>query len=370
MGLLMTKETFCVCTNCRRAAILKSVESQCRTAWALRGIRRKERNNIMTSIAKTRGRRAEPALSPSGQKSFGQRVKLDFQRNWILYLIALPALIYFFVYCYMPMGGLVIAFKDYHVGQSIWSAPWVGFKHFKDFFSSYYFGRLLRNTLLLSLETLVFGFPIPIIFALVLNEIRLVKFKKAAQTITYIPHFISVIVICGLIIDMTSVDGLINAVIQFFGGTPISFLSKPEWFRPVYVISDIWQTFGWNSIVFIGALTGIDTEQYEAARLDGASRFQQMIHISLPGIAPTIVTVLIMRLGGVMSMGFEKVMNLYNPATYSTADIISTFVYRKGILEANYSYSTAIGLFNSVINLILVVVANKISKKLSETSLW
>lgn len=316
-----------------------------------------------------------PAKAPPGalgrkKDGFGRRLRVDLRTNWLLYLIALPALVYFFIYCYLPMGGLVIAFKDYRIAGSMWDAPWVGFQHFTDFFSSYYFGRLLKNTLLLSLETLVFSFPVPIIFALLLNELRGVRFKKLAQSITYIPHFISVIVICGLILDFTSLDGLINTVIQFFGGTPISFLTKPEWFRPVYVISDIWQTFGWNSIVFMAALTGIDTQQYEAARLDGASRLQQIFHISLPGITPTIVTLLIMRLGMVMSMGFEKVFNLYNPATYQTADIISTFVYRQGILGANYSSSAAIGLFNAVINLILVVVANKVSRRLSETSLW
>lgn len=308
--------------------------------------------------------------TPKKQVGFWKRLGTDIRTNWMVYLIALPALLYFFVYCYMPMGGLVIAFKDYKIAGSLWDAPWVGFKHFTEFFQSYYFGRLLKNTLLLSLETLVFGFPIPIIFALLLNEIRNVHFKKIAQSITYIPHFISIIVICGLILDFTSVDGLINTIIKFFGGTPISFLSKPEWFRPVYIISDIWQTFGWNSIVFMAALTGIDMEQYEAARLDGASRLQQILHISLPGITPTIVTLLIMRLGAVMSMGFEKVFNLYNPATYQTADIISTFVYRQGILGANYSSSAAIGLFNSLVNLVLVVAANKISRRLSETSLW
>ena len=324
----------------------------------------------MENAVKARVKKAPPQAIGQAQAGFWKRLALDLRTNWMVYLIALPALVYFFVYCYMPMGGLVIAFKDYKISGSMWDAKWVGFQYFTDFFKSYYFGRLLKNTLLLSLETLVFGFPVPIIFALMLNEMRNVHFKKLAQSITYIPHFISIIVICGLIIDFTSLDGLINTVIQFFGGTPISFLSKPEWFRTVYVVSDIWQTFGWNSIVFMAALTGIDTEQYEAARLDGANRLQQIIHISLPGITPTIVTLLIMRMGAVMSMGFEKVFNLYNPATYTTADIISTFVYRQGILGANYSSSAAIGLFNSLVNLVLVIAANKVSRKLSETSLW
>lgn len=310
------------------------------------------------------------AASAGSSKSFMKRVCKDIRKNWMVYLIALPALLYFFIYCYKPMLGLVIAFKDYKVSGTIWDAEWVGFKHFTNFFSSYYFGRLLKNTLLLSLETLIWGFPIPIIFALIINEMKNIRFKKIAQSITYIPHFISVIVICGLIIDFTSMDGLINTIIVFFGGEAINFLSKPEWFRTVYVVSDIWQTFGWNSIVFIAALTGIDESLYEAARMDGANRLQRILYISIPGILPTIVTVLLMRLGAVMSMGFEKVFNLYNPATYSTADIISTYVYRQGILGANYSSSTAIGLFNAIINLILVLMANKVSKRLSETGLW
>lgn len=325
---------------------------------------------MITTKRKAQALQASAESPAVPQKPFRQRLAIDLHNNWMLYLIALPALVYFFVYCYMPMGGLVIAFKDYRIVGSIWDAKWVGFQHFTDFFTSYYFVRLLKNTLLLSLETLVFCFPIPILFALILNEMRNLKFKKLAQSITYIPHFISLIVICGLILDFTSLDGLVNTIIRFFGGTPISFMSKPEWFRPVYVVSEIWQTFGWNSIVFMAALTGIDTEQYEAARLDGASRLQQMLHISLPGIMPTVVTMLILRMGAVMGVGFEKVMNLYNPSIYTTADVISTFVYRKGILSADYSSSTAIGMFNSVINLILVVLANRISRKVSETSLW
>lgn len=304
------------------------------------------------------------------KESLGSRLHKDFHKNWILYLMALPAIIYFLVYCYAPMAGLYIAFTDYKITDGIFSGEWVGLKWFIRFFQGPYFGRLLRNTLLLSLETLLWGFPIPIIFALVLNEIRSARFKKIAQIVTYLPHFISIIVICGLVVDFTSMDGLINTIIQMFGGEPIAFLAKPEWFRTVYVSSEIWHTFGWNSIVFLAALTSIDTQQFEAARLDGASRLQQVIHISLPSIVPTIVTVLLMRIGHIMSLGFEKVFNLYGPATYETADIISTYVYRQGILGANYSSAAAIGLFNSVINLILVVLMNKVSRKLTETSLW
>ena len=304
------------------------------------------------------------------KESLGTRLRKDLRKNWILYLMTLPALIYFIVYCYAPMAGLYIAFTDYKITDGIFSGNWVGLQWFIRFFKSPYFVRLLRNTLLLSLETLAWGFPIPILFALVLNEIRSKPFKKVAQTITYLPHFISIVVICGLVIDFTSMDGLINTIIQAFGGEPIPFLAKPEWFRTVYVASEVWQTFGWDSIIFLAALTGIDVQQFEAARLDGASRVQQMVYISLPSILPTIVTVLLMRVGHLMSIGFEKVFNLYSSATYETADIIATYVYRQGILSANYSSAAAIGLFNSVINVILVVLMNKISRKLTETSLW
>lgn len=309
-------------------------------------------------------------VKAGAQKSFVERMKADMEQNWILYLMALPAIIYFIVYCYAPMAGLYIAFSDFKITGGIFDGEFVGLEHLINFFHSHYFVRLLRNTLVLSLETLAFGFPIPIIFALVLNEIQGGKFKKVAQTVTYMPHFISVVVICGLVVNFFSMDGLVNTIIQAFGGAPIAFLSEPKWFRTVYVGSEVWQNFGWDSVVFLAALTGIDLAQFEAAKLDGASRWQTIWHISLPSILPTIVTMLLMRIGHVMSIGFEKVFNLYSPATYETADIISTFVYRQGILGANFSSAAAIGLFNSIINLILVVMMNKISRKLTESSLW
>ena len=309
-------------------------------------------------------------IKPRTQKSFSERLALDFKQNWILYLMTLPALIYFAVYCYAPMAGLYIAVSDFKITGTIFSGEFVGLKHLIAFFKSHYFTRLLRNTLILSLETIAFGFPIPVLFALVLNEIRSTKFKKLAQTVTYMPHFISIVVICGLVVNFFSLNGLVNTIIQVFGGEPIAFLSDPKWFRTVYVGSEVWQNFGWDSVVFLAALTGIDMEQFEAAKLDGASRWQTIWHISLPSILPTVVTMLLMRIGHVMSIGFEKVFNLYSPATWETADIISTFVYRQGILGANFSSAAAIGLFNSVINLILVVMMNKLSRKLTESSLW
>jgi putative aldouronate transport system permease protein len=306
-------------------------------------------------------------LSRSG---YGTTWAQDFRKHWVLYVIALPALLYFLIYSYFPMAGLAIAFQDFRITRGLFAGGFVGFKHFQNFFNSYYFVRLLRNTLLLSLQALLFGFPVAVLFALLLNEIKNQRFKRAAQTITYLPHFISIVVICGGVIDFTSAKGLINTILGLFGVAPTSFLTQPRWFRTIYVVSDVWQSFGWNSIVFLAALTSVDPQQYEAAHIDGASRLQQIFHISLPGILPTVVTVLLLRIGNLMNLGFEKVLNLYNPAIYETADIISTFVYRQGIVGANYSSAAAIGLFNSLINLILVVLMNAASRKLTQNGLW
>ncbi|MGI5893843.1 MAG: ABC transporter permease [Candidatus Merdivicinus sp.] len=309
-------------------------------------------------------------VSVKSKSHWYQVLATDLVRNKWVYLLALPGVLYYIVYHYFPLYGALIAFKDYSPAQGILGSEWVGLEHFVDFFGSFYFVRILKNTLLLSLYSLIFGFPVPIIFALLLNEVRNVAFKKTIQTVTYIPHFISLIVVCGMITNFTATNGIVNTVIELFGGERINFLAKPEWFRTVYVVSDIWQGFGWGSIIYIAALTGIDQELYEAATIDGAGKWKQTIHVTLPGILPTIVIMLILRLGQFMNVGFEKVFLLYNPGIYETADIISTFVYRRGILEADFSYSAAVGLFNSLINLILVWASNKISQKLTETSLW
>ncbi len=304
------------------------------------------------------------------KESFSDRLIRDIKLNKLIYLLALPGMLYYLVFHYAPMYGAMIAFKDFKVSLGVWGSPWVGLKNFISFFSSFYFVRIMRNTLLLSLYSVLFAFPVPIIFALLLNELRSQRFKKLVQTITYIPHFISMIVICGMIISFTSTTGIINKLIIQFGGEAVSFLGKSEYFRSVYIVSDIWQGFGWNSIVYLAALTNVSPELYEAARVDGAGRFKQLIHITLPGIMPTIVIMFILRLGHFMNVGFEKVFLLYNPSIYETADIISTFVYRRGIQEASFSYSAAVGLFNSVINLFLVICSNSISKWLTESSLW
>jgi putative aldouronate transport system permease protein len=294
----------------------------------------------------------------------------DFMANKYLYLMMVPVLAYYLIFHYAPMYGALIAFKDYSPMKGILGSDWVGFKHFHDFFSSFYFWRILKNTLVISLYSLVFEFPAPIILALLINEVRSKTFKRVAQTITYMPYFISLVVICGIITDFTNADGVINNIAMAFGYDGQAMLQKAELFRPIYILSEIWQRIGWESIIYIAALMSIDTEQYEAARMDGASRWKQMMYITLPGIMPTIAIMFILRMGNLLNVGFEKIILLYNPVSYETADVISSFVYRKGLLEFGWSYSSAVGLFNSVINLILLISANYISRKVNESSLW
>jgi putative aldouronate transport system permease protein len=268
------------------------------------------------------------------------------------------------------MYGALIAFKDFRPARGVWGSPWVGFKHFQDFFSSYFFGRVLRNTLTLSFLSLIFGFPAPIILALLLNELRIGWYKKIVQTITYIPHFISIVIICGIIVNFVKMDGIISLMVKQISGFDGNLLTNPVFFRPIYVISGIWQQVGWSSIIYLATLAGINAEMYEAARIDGAGRWKQTLYITLPSLLPTISILLILRIGDLMNVGYEKVMLLYNAGIYETADVISTFVYRRGILEAQYSFSSAVDLFNSVINCTLVVLANQFSKKMTENSLW
>lgn len=294
----------------------------------------------------------------------------DLHKNKYIYLIALPAIIYYLVFCYFPMYGAVIAFKNFSPTEGILGSPWVGIKNFTDFFNGIYFFRLVKNTLLLNLYNLLWGFPAPVILALLLNEIKNRAFKRTVQTITYLPHFVSTVVICGMLIDFTSRSGLINNILSMFGIERSNLLMDAGLFRTIYVGSSIWQEVGWGTIIYLAAMSGIDGELYQACEIDGGGRFKQLLHITLPGIVPTIVILLILRMGSMMNVGFEKVFLLYNPVTYETADVISTYVYRKGILEASYSFSTAVGLFNSVINFALLILANKISQKVNETSLW
>lgn len=303
------------------------------------------------------------------QKTAARLVR-DFAMNKYLYIMMIPVVIYYLVFHYAPMYGALIAFKDYSPMKGIMGSDWVGFRHFADFFGSYYFRRILLNTITISFYTLIFEFPAPIILALLINEVRHKAFKRVAQTITYMPYFISLVVICGIITDFTNADGIINRIFVWMGYDGQAMLQKPELFRPIYILSEIWQRIGWESIIYIAALMGIDQEQYEAARMDGASRFKQIFHITLPGIMPTIAIMMILRMGNLLNVGFEKIILLYNPITYVTSDVISSFVYRKGLLEFGWSYSSAVGLFNSVINLILLITANYVSRRLNESSLW
>ncbi|MBN2980817.1 sugar ABC transporter permease [Cohnella algarum] len=292
--------------------------------------------------------------------------------NRYLYLMLLPTMLYFLIFEYKPMYGLIIAFKDFNPYAGFWGSPWVGFEHFEKFFESYYFWRLLRNTFLISFYSLIIIFPASIVFALLLNELRSRKMKSVLQTISYLPHFISLIVICGMIIDFTKSDGIINSLLVGLGliSEPIQFLILPEWFRTLYVGSGLWQSVGWNSIIYLAALSGINPNLYEAAVVDGANRWKQLIHITLPGILPTVLILLILNIGNLLSVGWDKIILLYNPGTYETADVISTFVYRRGVMEADYSFSAAVGLFNSIINFTLLVVANAISRRTTKNSLW
>ena len=282
----------------------------------------------------------------------------------------LPVLLYYLIFHYQPMYGAQIAFRDFSPARGVLFSRWVGLFHFQTFFESYYFWRLLRNTLLINFYDVLFGFPAPIILALLLNEVRNSAYKRVVQTITYLPRFISMVVVCGLIIDFFSRDGLVNNLLNTVGVESIPFMIEPGWFRPVFVSSGIWQTAGWSSIVYLAALSNIDPQLYEAATIDGAGRWRQTVNITVPGILPIVIIMLILRMGRMMNVGVEKVLLLYNPTTYETADVISTFVYRKGIMEASYSYSAAVGLFNSAINFTLLVLVNRLSRRLTETSLW
>lgn len=305
-----------------------------------------------------------------GMKEFRKKVRTDWVRNRPLYILVLPVVIFYILFNYKPIYGAIIAFQDYTPRLGISGSDWVGLANFKRFFSDIYFGRLMRNTLLLSLYDIIFGFPAPIILALLLNEIHNRFFKNVTQTITYLPHFISMIVVCGMLTDFSLSTGLFNDIIVFFGGERHPLLQDPSLYRMIYILSDIWQQVGWGTIIYLSALSGVDSQLYEAAQIDGANKWKQTLNVTLPGIAPTIITMFILKIGKLMSMGYEKTILLYNPSTYETADIISSYVYRIGLLEQDWSYSTAIGLFNSVINFVLLIVANKLSKKYSETSLW
>jgi putative aldouronate transport system permease protein len=305
------------------------------------------------------------------KKSKWATIKNKIFKNYELYIFILPALIYFIVLHYVPMYGVQIAFRNFNSVQGIWGSPWIGISHFKRFFKSHFFWLLIKNTTFISLYSLIAGFPIPIILALALNEVKNIHFKKLVQNVTYVPHFISMVVMVGMIhIFLSPSNGIVNTIIEGLGGKAIPFLSKSRMFKNIYVWSGIWQSSGWGSIIYIAALAGIDNELHEAAVIDGATKLQRIRYINIPGIVPTIVIRLILSCGGIMSVGFEKIFLMQNSLNMESSEVISTYVYKVGLQGAQFSFSTAVGLFNSVINFILLLFVNGISKKLSETSLW
>ena len=294
-----------------------------------------------------------------------------FKREWQIYAMLLPTIIWFLVFLYKPMYGLQIAFKDYSIFRGVAASPWVGWDHFQTLFSNDQFIRAVRNTITISFYNLLFGFPAPIILALMFNEILHATYKRTAQTIVYLPHFISSVIIAGIVITAFSpTAGIINTIIGWFGFDPIYFLTKPEWFRPIFVGTGIWQEAGFGSIVFLAAIAGVNPSLYESAVVDGANRWQMMWKITIPSILPTILIMLIIRIGNIMEVSFELVILLYLPSTYETADVVNTWVYRQGLQSGQYDLAAAAGLFNAVVAFVLVMTANTLSRRFSRTSLW
>ncbi|MEH7119972.1 ABC transporter permease subunit [Neobacillus vireti] len=290
--------------------------------------------------------------------------------NYELYLFLLPAIIYFIVFQYVPMYGVLIAFKDYVPSLGILGSPWVGFQNFQRFFDSYQFWTLIKNSLGLSIFQLVIGFPMPIIIALLLNQMIHQKYKRFVQTVIYAPHFISIVVLAGMIFVFFSDKGLVNSVITLFGGSGISFMSEPSWFKPLYIGSGVWQETGWACIVYLAALAGVSPEIHEAATVDGANKWQRILHVDIPAIMPTAIILLILSVGNLMNIGFEKAFLLQTPLNQPAAEIIPTYVYKVGLQQSEYSFASAVGLFNSVINLVLLWIVNRTAKKVSGSGLW
>ena len=304
------------------------------------------------------------------EMTLSHKISRDWKMNKYKYLLILPVLVYLVLFCYKPMYGLIIAFNNYKPTRGITGSDYVGLMWFDNFFNNIYFWRLLSNTFTISALSIVFGFPAPIILALLLNEIQNEKFKRTVQTITYMPYFISLVVTCSIIKIYCQENGLFSQIIEIFGGTRRNLLIDSGAYRPIYVLSGIWQNIGWNSIIYLAALSGIDQEQYEAARIDGANRFQQMLHITIPGILPTIMILFVLRMGSILNVGYEKVLLLYTENTYNVADVFSTYTYRVGLEQKQYSLSTAVSLFNTVVNIVFLVFTNWLSRKTTESGLF
>ncbi|MBE1593687.1 ABC transporter permease [Nonomuraea angiospora] len=292
------------------------------------------------------------------------------RRDWQLYSLAILPLLFFAIFRYLPMLGNVIAFRKFEPGGSIFGESWVGLRYVKMFLNDPSFWTVFTNTLVLGALTLLFCFPLPIVLALLLNEVRNRRVKRFLQSVSYLPHFLSMVIVAGIVMQMLAIDGPVNQIVKVFGGEPTAFLQKPEWFRTIFVSSEVWQTVGWGTILYLAALTTIDEQLYEAARMDGAGRWRQIWHVTLPGIRPTAITLLILNIGTFMAVGFEKVLLLYNPLTYPTADVISTYLYRMGVESSNLSYAAAIGLFEALVGVVLILSANLISRRTVGTSLW
>lgn len=296
----------------------------------------------------------------------------SFKKYKVLYVMMLPAIAYYILFHYVPMYGAVLAFKDFQLMKGIWNSPWIGMHHFMYAFSDPVFMQVLKNTIIISFYKLIFGFPVPVVFALLLNEVTSAKFKKLAQTISYLPHFISWVVMAGIFMSILSIDGLVNSVIKLFGMDPVLFMGNEQYFRLILVLTEIYKSFGWGAIVYFAAISGINGELYEAAIIDGAGRFKRVIYITIPMLAPVMAILLILSMAGILDAGFDQIFNMYSVNVYRVSDIIDTYVYRKGMVEMKYSYATAVGLFKSVVALIMIVTVNQVIKTMGgkEHALW
>ena len=319
----------------------------------------------MTTIAAGAKSKAEPQA-----RLTLSRLVRTFQRDKYLYLMVLLPLAYFIVFHYIPLYGITLAFKDFDISEGIMGSPWVGFKYFEEFFSNPYSWLVIRNTVVLRLWQLAIGFPAPIILALLLNELRTMRFKGIVQTSSYLPHFISLVVVSGMVISFLASDGPINNLIKSLGGQSVPFMQLPEYFAPIFTFSGIWQHAGWASVIYLAALTSINPELIEAAVIDGAGRWQRLLHITLPGIAPTVTIMFLLRIGQLLTVDYQMILLLYSPAIYETADVLGTYIYRRGIIGADFSFATAVGLFQAAVGLVFIVGANWIAKRVGDTSLW
>jgi len=334
----------------------------------------KQEVNSKKGIQSLKLSKKNPLKSSTGISNKKGRIQQKLKRyvkSKYLMLMLVPAIIYYITFHYIPIYGLLIAFKDFKLANGIWASPWVGFEHFRDLFSLGSFWEVLRNTIIISLYKLIWGFPAPIILALLLNELHNAHFKKVVQTISYLPHFLSWVVLGGIFLQVLSpTTGPVNMILKYFKIEPIFFMANPKWFRSVLVITGIWKSVGWGSVIYIASLAGINPELYEACTIDGANRFQKIIHVSIPSLVPVISIMLIFAVGGIINDDFDQIFNMYNEAVYKVADVLSTYIYRVGLETMQFERSTAVGLFKNVIAFTLIVLANSITKRLNDYGIW